>query len=271
MYDGKINIINEEGNEIFWVDKTGRLSTDNIFIYGSDNTGNLNVSGTGNKGVGIRSLDGGDRYIDFTSVEFDTSFTNSVSSGNHVRLLARGGKLLLLPTTSLEIGSVDDTKKLNTVYISADDTTLNGDLEVTGLIHALGNVNIEGTNYNTTARIRNLAGYSGNQEAIVVHSPLQCNAGIIYPSLIEEDINIIQDSELTSLDKINLASVINNKIYPNQIEENRLNDYIECTDKSINMNIHSTISLLWGAVQELKEENNNLKLDLEKIKNMYQD
>lgn len=208
--DGKIKIENQNKEEVFWVDQNGKLSTDNIHIYGQEKTANLEISGTKNKGIGLRSYDGGDRYIDFSSVPVEDGFEASINSGYHTRLIASGGEFSILPTNTLAIGSVIPNKKLDNVFIRSKEMYTEGNLSCEGNLktsntmycremgHTLGNtspitchspfivnsnVDVTGTLNTGTLRTSNIAHQNGNQGyVIVVHSTLQLNGGVINPS-----------------------------------------------------------------------------------------
>ena len=131
IYDGKIEILNQQSKKVFWVDNTGQLCTDNIYIFGDERAGNIDIRGTGNKGIGIRSLDAGDRYIDFTTLPIGESFEDYQNSGTFTRLLAKEGNFYILPTKELLIHSIRrDTNYLEKVTVVANQTNVTGNLIV---------------------------------------------------------------------------------------------------------------------------------------------
>ena len=92
VYNGAINVFNKNNEKVFWVDPTGRASVSNLNIYGEERLGNIDIKGTGNKGIVIRSLDGGDRYIDFSTYNDDGSnWAQEIKQGNFTRLWAMNG------------------------------------------------------------------------------------------------------------------------------------------------------------------------------------
>lgn len=132
VYNGAINVFNKNNEKVFWVDPTGRASVSNLNIYGEERLGNIDIKGTGNKGIVIRSLDGGDRYIDFSTYNDDGSnWQEEVKQGNFTRLWAMGGDFYIMPTNKLFISSCNSKiggSKLAEVIIKARKTTIEGNL-----------------------------------------------------------------------------------------------------------------------------------------------
>lgn len=130
--NGKLELYNNNGNKVFWVDTSGRTATDNLNIYGGERLGNIDIKGTGNKGIVIRSLDGGDRYIDFSTYNDDGSnWQEEIKQGNFTRLWAMGGDFYIMPTNKLFISSCNSktsNSKLDEVVIKAVKTTIEGNL-----------------------------------------------------------------------------------------------------------------------------------------------
>lgn len=104
--NGAITIKNQRNRNVFWVDTTGQLCTDNIFIFGGEREANLDIRGTGNKGIGIRSEDGGDRYVDFSTLAQGVSFDTNARSGKFTRCVAKGGDFYIMPSKRLMINRV---------------------------------------------------------------------------------------------------------------------------------------------------------------------
>lgn len=130
--NGKLELYNNNGNKVFWVDTSGRTATDNLNIYGGERLGNIDIKGTGNKGIVIRSLDGGDRYLDFSTFNDDGSnWAEEIKQGNFTRLWAMNGDFYIMPTDKLFISSCNSKfggSKLDEVVIKAVKTTIEGNL-----------------------------------------------------------------------------------------------------------------------------------------------
>lgn len=129
-----INMDNGEFNfkDLLYLDSEGRLCSDNIHIFGGERLGNIDIRGTNNKGIVIRSLNGGDRYIDFSTFNGnDNDWNREVLQGNFTRLWAMHGDFYILPTDRLFISSCNSkvgNSKLDEVVIKAAKTTIEGDL-----------------------------------------------------------------------------------------------------------------------------------------------
>lgn len=132
--NGKLELYNQRENKVFWVDTTGRLCTDNINVFGGERLGNIDIKGTGNKGIVIRSLNGGDRYIDFSTFNDDGSnWSQEITKGNFTRLWAMNGDFYIMPTDKLFISSCNSKfggSKLDEVFIKSRKTTIEGNVEV---------------------------------------------------------------------------------------------------------------------------------------------
>lgn len=133
VYNGAINVFNKNNEKVFWVDPTGRASVSNLNIYGEERLGNIDIKGTGNKGIVIRSLNGGDRYIDFSTYNDDGSnWEEEIKQGNFTRLWAMNGDFYIMPTDKLFISSCNSKfggSKLDEVIIKARKTTIEGNVE----------------------------------------------------------------------------------------------------------------------------------------------
>ncbi len=134
VYNGAINVFNENNERVFWVDPTGRASVSNLNIYGEERLGNIDIKGTGNKGIVIRSLNGGDRYIDFSTFNDNGSnWAEEIKQGNFTRLWAMNGDFYIMPTDKLFISSCNSKfggSKLDEVIIKARKTAVEGNFEV---------------------------------------------------------------------------------------------------------------------------------------------
>jgi phage minor structural protein len=134
VYNGAINVFNKNNEKVFWVDPTGRASVSNLNVYGEERLGNIDIKGTGNKGIVIRSLDGGDRYIDFSTFNDDGSnWSQEITKGNFTRLWAMNGDFYIMPTDKLFISSCNSKfggSKLDEVFIKSRKTTIEGNVEV---------------------------------------------------------------------------------------------------------------------------------------------
>ncbi|MCU9808376.1 hypothetical protein LEQ06_09480 [Paraclostridium sp. AKS46] len=256
--NGAIKIKNQFDKDVFWVDTAGKLTTDNIHIYGLEKAANLEISGTRNKGIGLRSYDGGDRYIDFSSVAVEAGFEASVRSGYHTRLIASGGEFSILPTGSLTVGCCDSNRQLNMVMFSSKETYAKGNLSCEGNLktsntlfcremgHTLGNhipitchspfivnnnIDSTGTVKSGTLRTSNIAHENGNVGyTIVVHSTLQLNGGIINPSgvvLNQPRFFSFIALNTTTDDEITLDNVIDNIILKESASPNESNSVID--------------------------------------------
>ena len=130
--NGKIIVQNSSGTDVMWVDTTGQLATDHLTVYGGERLGNIEVAGIGNKGIVIRSTDGGDRYIDFSNNPINTSFENESKNGNLVRLWAQDDTFLILPPKKLKINAINpDNTKLTSVIFDSNLVETNGELKST--------------------------------------------------------------------------------------------------------------------------------------------
>lgn len=134
VYNGAINVFNKNNEKVFWVDPTGKASVSNLNIYGEERLGNIDIKGTGNKGIVIRSLDGGDRYIDFSTFNNNGSnWAEEIKQGNFTRLWAMNGDFYIMPTDKLFISSCNSKfggSKLDEVIIKARKTAVEGNFEV---------------------------------------------------------------------------------------------------------------------------------------------
>ncbi len=134
VYNGAINVFNKNNEKVFWVDPTGKASVSNLNIYGEERLGNIDIKGTGNKGIVIRSLDGGDRYIDFSTFNDNGSnWAEEIKQGNFTRLWAMNGDFYIMPTDKLFISSCNSKfggSKLDEVIIKARKTAVEGNFEV---------------------------------------------------------------------------------------------------------------------------------------------
>ena len=134
VYNGAINVFNKNNEKVFWVDPTGRASVSNLNIYGEERLGNIDIKGTGNKGIVIRSLNGGDRYIDFSTYNDDGSnWEEEIKQGNFTRLWAMNGDFYIMPTDKLFISSCNSKfggSKLDEVIIKSRKTAIEGNFEV---------------------------------------------------------------------------------------------------------------------------------------------
>lgn len=134
VYNGAINVFNKNNEKVFWVDPTGKASVSNLNIYGEERLGNIDIKGTGNKGIVIRSLDGGDRYIDFSTLNDNGSnWAEEIKQGNFTRLWAMNGDFYIMPTDKLFISSCNSKfggSKLDEVIIKARKTAVEGNFEV---------------------------------------------------------------------------------------------------------------------------------------------
>ena len=130
--NGAISVFNKNKEKVFWVDTNGRASVSNLNIYGEERLGNIDIKGTGNKGIVIRSLNGGDRYIDFSTFNDDGSnWGEEIKQGNFTRLWAMGSDFYILPSKKLYINGCNpsyNASKLDEVVISATKTTIQGEL-----------------------------------------------------------------------------------------------------------------------------------------------
>lgn len=134
VYNGAINVFNKNNEKVFWVDPTGKASVSNLNIYGEERLGNIDIKGTGNKGIVIRSLNGGDRYIDFSTFNDNGSnWAEEIKQGNFTRLWAMNGDFYIMPTDKLFISSCNSKfggSKLDEVIIKARKTAVEGNFEV---------------------------------------------------------------------------------------------------------------------------------------------
>nr|DAE54159.1 MAG TPA: tail protein [Caudoviricetes sp.] len=209
VYDGKIAIKNSNGDVLFWVDKNGHLTTDSIYIFGDEKNGNLDIRGNGNKGIGLRSLDGGMRYIDFSTLDEGHTYEEHVASGTFNRIIADGGKISILPSKSLVIHSVNPNHpNLDNVEVFAtrlatamnmevgNDLTVKHDVNVAGTVGASAVVTTGNITSNTdvnanrnisvrdTAYVEKVAHINDLGVAIPFYSPINMQGLSIYNAVI---------------------------------------------------------------------------------------
>ncbi|SCI46198.1 Phage-related protein [uncultured Clostridium sp.] len=209
VYDGKIAIKNSNGDVLFWVDKNGHLTTDSIYIFGDEKNGNLDIRGNGNKGIGLRSLDGGMRYIDFSTLDEGHTYEEHVASGTFNRIIADGGKISILPSKSLVIHSVNPNHpNLDNVEVFAtrlatamnmevgNDLTVKHDVNVAGTVGAsavvvTGNITSNtdvnanrNLNVRDTAYVEKVAHINDLGVAIPFYSPINMQGLSIYNAVI---------------------------------------------------------------------------------------
>lgn len=125
--NGAIRIKNHFDYDVFWVDQYGNLCTDNVYIYGAEKEANLEIGGTGNKGIGIRSSDRGDRYIDFCTTPKGSSYQQNVDSGTFTRLYAHEGDFYIMPTNRLIIQS-NQKPRLDRIDIQVQEFWVGGNI-----------------------------------------------------------------------------------------------------------------------------------------------
>ncbi|MGL5149237.1 MAG: tail fiber domain-containing protein, partial [Clostridium sp.] len=64
--NGKIIVKNSSNKDVMWVDTTGKLTTDNLEVYGSGGS-TIRMSGTGSKSLVLESSDNWDVFLNFKS------------------------------------------------------------------------------------------------------------------------------------------------------------------------------------------------------------
>ena len=238
--NGKIRIKNHEGTDVFWVDQYGQLCTDNIFIYGAEKDANLEIGGTGNKGIGIRSSSDGERYIDFCTVPRGASWEQQVRSGQLTRLYARGGDFWIMPTNKLVIQSAQwgfVKERLDEIIVHSNESWFAGNVTAGGTVIA-----------QDALRCRNIAHPEGGAGYVIhVHAKLNLMDGTTFSSGV-------------------FAAIPRSAMFFRTLSEKTVDilDSIEFIDKSKAPRFNSFIALP-SQEDEVKEGNTELLMDVSNV------
>lgn len=277
--NGKIRIKNHEGTDVFWVDQYGQLCTDNIFIYGAEKDANLEIGGTGNKGIGIRSSSDGERYIDFCTVARGASWEQQVRSGQLTRLYARGGDFWIMPTNKLVIQSAQwgfVKERLDEIIVHSNESWFAGNVTAGGTLIA-----------QDALRCRNIAHPEGGAGYVIhVHCKLNLMDGTTFSSgvfasvprssmffrtLTEKPLDVLDSIEF--IDKTKMPRFNSLTALPNETEENSellmdVSNVVGTPYASIDENGNAVASyeeLLKLALKEIKELKNEVNILKEKV------
>lgn len=238
--NGAIRIRNQSDYDVFWVDSSGNLCTDNIYIYGAEKDANLEIGGVGNKGIGIRSSTGGERYIDFCTTPKGSSWDQNVDSGNLTRLYAKDGNFWIMPTSNLHIQNCRAGRgdwRLQEVTVHANESWFAGNVTSGGTVIA-----------QDALRCRNIAHPEGGAGYVInVHCKLNLMDGTTFRSGV-------------------FAAVPKSVMFLRTLSEKPLDilDSIEFINKSKAPRFNSFIALP-NQEDEVKEENTELLMDVSNI------
>lgn len=238
--NGKIRIKNHEGTDVFWVDQYGQLCTDNIFIYGAEKDANLEIGGTGNKGIGIRSSNGGERYIDFCTAPRGSSWDQQLDSGTLTRLYAKDGDFWIMPTHNLNIQNCRAGRgdwRLQQMNVHVNEAWYAGNLTAGGTVIA-----------QDALRCRNIAHPEGGAGYVIhVHCKLNLMDGTTFSSGV-------------------FASVPRSSMFFRTLTEKPLDvlDSIEFIDKTKTPRFNLFMSLP-NEEEAIQEENTELLMDVSNI------
>ncbi|MGL5651217.1 MAG: phage tail spike protein [Paraclostridium sp.] len=277
--NGAIRIRNQSEYDVFWVDQHGNLCTDNIYIYGAEKEANLEIGGTGNKGIGIRSSSGGDRYIDFCTTPKGSSYQQNVDSGTFTRLYANEGDFYIMPTSRLIIQS-NQKPRLDRMDILVQEFWVGGNINTNHSLIAEDAVKCRNISHpeggagnviNVDAKL-NLIGGTTFSAGVFASAPMSL---MFFRTLSEKPLDILDSIEFidkTKMPRFNSLIALPNEEEAIQEENTELlmdvsnivgTPYASIDEKG--SAIASYEELLKLALKEIKELKNEVSILKEKV------
>lgn len=273
--NGAIRIRNQSNYDVFWVDSYGNLCTDNIYIYGAEKEANLEIGGTGNKGIGVRSSSGGDRYIDFCTTPKGSSYQQNVDSGTFTRLYANEGDFYIMPTSRLIIQS-NQKPRLDRMDILVQEFWVGGNINTNHSLIAEDAVKCRNISHpeggagnvvNVDAKL-NLIGGTTFSAGVFASVP---RSSMFFRTLTEKPLDVLDSIEF--IDKTKMPRFNSLTALPNETEENSellmdVSNVVGTPYASIDENGNAVASyeeLLKLALKEIKELKNEVNILKEKV------
>lgn len=273
--NGAIRIKNQNDYDVFWVDQYGNLCTDNVYIYGAEKEANLEIGGTGNKGIGVRSSSGGDRYIDFCTTPKGSSYQQNVDSGTFTRLYANEGDFYIMPTSRLIIQS-NQKPRLDRMDILVQEFWVGGNINTNHSLIAEDAVKCRNISHpeggagnviNVDAKL-NLIGGTTFSTGVFASVP---RSSMFFRTLAEKPLDVLDSIEF--IDKTKMPRFNSLTALPNETEENSellmdVSNVVGTPYASIDENGNAVASyeeLLKLALKEIKELKNEVNILKEKV------